>query len=278
MNEIDDLKTIYDNFFKNCEVGHYCDKEIDSDKIIDCKYKELQTMYEHNYVKSYSLNITKSYFTNTNRLLIIGQEKRDVKQYEFEEYDKDHRIPHPDKQNKHWIGTLMTVIKFNNNELTEEELNDIQITKLCDENFVEYCDKNNLDIDFAFTNYFKCAFTHTKEWTDMWHSPEMCKNCGKLLYKEINELKPNLIIKQGKFANQFFKEYYNLVEIDQKPKEKIKNKNYKMFLYRSQYDNGEYFYIIDAYHPCCKCFNWQTHKKYLYDLIDKYYDCIKSNK
>lgn len=104
---------------------------------------------------------------------------------------------------------------------------------------------------FCLTNYYKCAIaTKSTDCHGLKHTNAMKENCYRLLVKEIDKLKPDFVVIQGKFTPEAFWTAYG-------PGERINGNKTKetdtLSLYKYQHKGGGDFYILYSYHPCYFC-------------------------
>ena len=156
--------------------------------------------------------------------------------------------------NIHYFGTIYTAAYL----LSGEKPSCETINKLSLMNYNKY--RHN----FCLTNYFKCAFKKEEQegkYHDIGTNLQMKKNCAKILLKEINILKPDIIVFQGKFSHASF---YNKKEglaskYDYVEEEYFKNDELKCNISVSFYKRREdqsMFCVIWSYHPCAHGQKW----------------------
>lgn len=119
---------------------------------------------------------------------------------------------------------------------------------------------------FALTNYYKCAFSNDNKNSNVHHSKTMEKYCSRHLLQEIEILKPDIVIIQGKDHTNFW-EQINYCEAPQtKTIIPIKNNNYEIGLYQAKINNKTFF-VIDSYHPTCWIWEQDEMVKYFIQLL-----------
>lgn len=114
---------------------------------------------------------------------------------------------------------------------------------------------------FCLTNYYKCAFKSEKQ-ANKHHNiktnREMTENCAKILLDEIQAIRPDIIVIQGKFYSSSFwnkkgLQSFSVGEDIYKAKEQ--NVNISVSKYTHIFDQSV-FYVIWSYHPCAQGRKW----------------------
>lgn len=119
---------------------------------------------------------------------------------------------------------------------------------------------------FSLTNYYKCVFSDNANNSEVKHSKVMEKYCCEHFIKEIEMLKPDILIIQGKGHPTFWKQIeYNEVG-ETKRTFSINNKNYELGLYETKI-NDKKTYIIDSCHPTARGNIWNETSEYLVELL-----------
>lgn len=235
-DKVKKINDFYNSFFAECK------------KIDRCGQSKYNTNKKEEHCYNHGLIFTKNFFDSKNRLLIIGQERKEESQ------SFPHTYIFDSKMTRHWRGTLITVIKIFN-KIQTEEIKGINVEKIG--KLLNGC-------DFAFTNYYKCGFSINGNFSgDMIHNDLMIENCGICLKKEIELLRPKLIIKQGVTIPSIEKLFDKHAQMEYKEN---RYKNCKMF--ECEYSDGEKFYIINSYHPS-RYWWWRTLKVFC-EMIDYY--------
>ena len=234
-----ELKKIYDEHFEKCQKCNACNV----DKLIEKS--------EKHYLYSYAAKVGENYEDQKIKVLVIGQEQPNEREDKFSP-------PSNEAHNHHWKRTLLTIakcLKYDDNNI----LNTLEENK-------DMTELHKLASDFAFTNIYKCAFSKDDKWSgsSVMHSKSMANECSQLFLKELDVLKPDLIIKQGKWnSDQIEKAISNDGSI-----KLYKNKAINISLYKYNYFSNKPLYVIYAYHPTCQNPNWYKHKDALYECID----------
>lgn len=140
--------------------------------------------------------------------------------------------------NPHYLRTFYTVahILLDENKWPTDYIQDIRQHRF-----------EKLRHRFAMTNYYKCVFSNNDKRTGKKHTKEMEQNCSEHLQKEIEMLKPDIVILQGKNHRHFWKSIrYSEVC---RSKININSKTYDLGLYKACSLMDKPVYIIDSYHP-----------------------------
>lgn len=155
-----------------------------------------------------------------------------------------------DAPNSHYRGTLYTLALV----LTESFPRSTAIQDLKDYNY--------LLKQFCLTNYFKCAFRQGDSVRDIPVNNYMENSCYKLLMREIEILKPDIVIVQGKFTS---KPFWNALE--QGGSECIYGADSPISLYRYSV-NGHSLCVLWGYHPASS--RWHTNLDELKKAIARF--------
>lgn len=92
----------------------------------------------------------------------------------------------------------------------------------------------------------------------------MKNSCYRLLLQEIDILKPDIVIIQGKFSGEAFQN-------------ELKNEEHRHICEKNSQSlghcvlNGHSFYILWGYHPTCS--HWSKHRAELKELISEFKKC-----
>lgn len=238
--------------------------ELTADGHRQCKYyEECKTgmCAEHGYDSSLSMLVGDKYASFVAdgvplKILIIGQE------HPGEGLDQLD-TPSQDARNPHYKRTLLTLMKV----FGVEDVENMSDTWELIEGY------RRLYRYYALTNYYHCAFKENAEDRVRFpHSETQGRRCGEILFDEIKAIKPNIIIKQGKFAwKEFdtqlavaFPGYISTCLYDGREKNEIDISAYR---YEKE---GNRFCVIFGYHPTSHnpVSVWSKHKATLFEAID----------
>lgn len=213
-----ELNEMYRTAFENCE---------------KCNYEHCgihKTSYKDKIKYDYAAHLGEKYGEGKYKVLFVGKEG--LKHHE--EVDKTQSILNTKPNNKHYLGTIYTLALLNDKKPESMKLNDLK----------EY---ENIHKQFCLTNYFKCAFLEENDDTQKVRglpgNTYMKDHCYEILIKEIEILKPDLVIIQGKFTTKPFWD-----ALDEEHKAKLLYKNAKISLYKYTLKNRT-FCVLWSYHP-----------------------------
>lgn len=231
MDYIKELNEFYDNIYVNGVCPYYEECKT------DCKYS----------LNFYRCRVGKDYGKDIPKILVVGKEPVFPNPYNGEEIT--YQVEEPCTMegagyNDHYLRTFYTVARL--------ILSDDELPKSYLKNDMAFEKYENLRHCFAMTNYYKCVFTNDPKRSDKETSTEMERNCADILIKEIDMLKPDIVIMQGKGHPTFWdkKIKYNKDVIPLKATIKYDKKTckYEQGLYPAE-TTAHKFHIIDAYHP-----------------------------
>ena len=224
-------------------INHSTYNDLLSQKIYNddnkCPYfdKCSSSMSCKNKLKFYRTRIGSNYDNEPIKILVVGQE--DVG--EGKQYSCCEPCTMEDAgYNPHYLRTFYTVAQilldskdlpkgFNKEHMSQGKLEDLQHS-------------------FALTNYYKCVFSDSNQNSDVHHSKTMEKHCSRHLLQEIEILKPDIVIIQGKNHKNFW-EQIDYCEVPETIKRiPVGNKEYDIGLYKATVNNNAFF-VIDSYHP-----------------------------
>lgn len=237
----DEIDNLYSSFFDRCRKTNCCGQS------------NLSLKYE-NHLYNHALMITENYFRTKHKILLIGQEKREesndnVKIYT---YDQQHVAG---RGRNHWRETIRTVLKFQN-DIANSEILGLSIYKFS---------KYSSNCEFAFTNYYKCAFSTNGDFSkDLIHTEEMKHNCKNCLKKEIEILEPDLIIMQGIELPDIM-DTFKSCDILMEGQEPIENCK----MYKCKTAKNRVIYLVRTYHPASS-YHYKDYMNLLFNMIDKY--------
>lgn len=257
------LNEMYNEIYCNgiCSSYEYCKK--------DCKYS----------LNFYRCRVGKDYGKNIPKILIVGKEPVFPKSYNNEKIIYQVEEPYTMKDagyNDHYLCTFYTVARLllSDDKLPKSYLKD-------DMAFERY---EKLRHCFAMTNYYKCVFTNDSKRSGKGTSKEMEQNCADILIKEIDTLKPDIVIIQGKNHPTFWGniEYRLVNDVDSPVFTTVSYKNKtcqsEQGLYYAETSNHG-FYVIDSYHPTQQGGFWKNtdiHKVFC-DLLGKFLEKYNKN-
>lgn len=178
--------------------------------------------------------------------------------------------------NPHYVGTFHTLAyildKINCKDFVNESI-------INEEHLKQFDD---LSSEFCLTNYFKCAFKKNLESSNhnVATNKEMEKYCPHILTNEINILRPDIIIVQGKFSTSDFWGNKNgtLETVCEHTETLYKSDDYNISVDKYHYlDNGKNLYIIWGYHPCAYGRIWFKSLDRFKEAINKVKDDYKKS-
>lgn len=225
------LNEMYNEIYCNgiCSSYEYCKK--------DCKYS----------LNFYRCRVGKDYGKNIPKILIVGKEPVFPKSYNNEKITYQVEEPCTMKDagyNDHYLRTFYTVARL--------LLSDDKLPKSYRKDDMAFERYEELRHCFAMTNYYKCVFTDDPKRSGKETSEEMERNCADILTKEIDALKPNIVIIQGKghptFWDKKIKYDKDVIPLKATIKYDKKTCKYEQGLYPAETTTHK-FHIIDAYHP-----------------------------
>lgn len=236
--------------------------ELTADGHRRCRYYEecgAGICAEHGYDSSLSMLVGDKYGSFVAdgvslKILIIGQEDPSGVLNQLDTPSQDARNPHYKKT----LLTLMKVFGVEDVENMTDAWNAIEGYR-------------RLYRYYALTNYYRCAFKENAgDRVGFPHSKTQNKRCAEILFDEIKAVKPNIIIKQGKFGwKEFdaqcavvFPGYISTCVYDGKKKTGIDISAYQ---YEKESDR---FCVIFGYHPTAQNPAWSKHKATLFEAID----------
>ena len=222
------LNKLYDEQYSGEKCTHYD----------ECSKK---CVYQLNFYRG---RIGSNYGKGIPKIFIVGREPVFPKNYNGQKitYTVEEPCSLADAgYNSHYLRTFYTVAKL-----------------VLKDNFPRSFNKNDMklfeDIRHCFflTNFFKCVFTDDTGRSGKDVNDNMRKNCSKILLKEIEILKPDIIILQGKNYSGIWES----INCDKEPLKECsvtvqypnKKATYNQALYSATL-NGHKFCVIDSYHP-----------------------------
>lgn len=204
-----------------------------------CNAKELK--YGH---ICYKAKIGKDYNNSHPKVLFVGKESPG----ESASVKYPEKIENVRKNNRHYLGLYYTAVLLFTDKIPKDTKQDT---------LKEF---SGLEEKYCLTNYFKCAFkeeNNSENIHGVKTNSEMKKHCPELLVKEIEYLKPDLVIIQGKFTGKFFWDDKTgaLYRITTEGRMIYSKKDSGITLYRYEYkDTKKPLFILWGYHPASSDF------------------------
>ena len=194
------------------------------------------SMEPNNKLKFYRTRIGSKYDEEQIKILVVGQE--DVG--EGEKYTCCEPFTMEEAgYNPHYLKTFYSVAQI--------LMDDKDLPKGYNKDDMSQSKYENLRHSFSLTNHYKCVFSDSTNNSGVNHSKTMEKYCSEHLIKEIEMLKPDILILQGGLPT-FWKRIISSEVEKAERKFSINNKNYKLRLYEAII-NDKRTYIVDSYHP-----------------------------
>lgn len=231
----DRLNKMYDDFYRSgCNYRN-------------CSFDMCES--QNNIKFDYATKIGEDYGkTGAYKVLIVGKESTCGHQTTKKPSDDISKSP-----NTHYRGTLYTLALLLTDEIPQStSVNDL----------IKY---NDLLKQFCLTNYFKCAFRKDNKVRGLPINKTMKDSCHQILLQEIDILKPNIVVMQGKFTN---KSFWNILEKDEYECKYGENEPISLYRYTL---NGHSFYVLWSYHPAGP--QWRKHIKQLIEAVSVFKNC-----
>ena len=270
---------VYEEFFSQTDENGKC----------ICPYLQnclgSRALGEHSINSDLALRIGDRYGENTivPKVLFIGKES-------VAYHDKVGKTSSlPSDNNPHYRCTLLTIayliealhgddtkIAALNAAVEKHDFNDITIDRLL---------RDYSDI-FALTNFYKCAFKGSAKRSGIRNTAAQNKNCVGLLLKEIECIRPRIMIKQTTAGSRQFEEaLQSIAEKDPaarfcgKSLYEAQEKRISAYKYDLRPSAGsarmfpDTFYVVYTYHPCARgeySFNrsWECLKKAIDSILN----------
>ena len=194
----------------------------------------------------YRAKIGKEYETAKTKILFVGKEAPEG----GESISSPIRVRDARHDNRHYFGLYYTALLI---------LTDIIPKDTKQDTLKEY---EGLEEQYCLTNYFKCAFKKKDE-RNIIHgvktNSKMKRYCPALLVKEIDHLRPDIVVIQGKFTGEYFwgqeKGELNKVIKDGQCIYPTDSNDSGITLCRYNYlDNQKPMYILWGFHPASSDF------------------------
>lgn len=213
------------------------------------------SMEPNNKLKFYRTRIGSKYDEEQIKILVVGQEDvGEGKKYTCCEPCTMEEAGY----NPHYLKTFYSVAQI--------LLDDKDLPKGYNKDDMSQSKYENLRHSFSLTNYYKCVFSDSTNNSGVNHSKAMEKYCSEHLIKEIEMLKPDILILQGKGHPTFWKRIKNSEVEKAERKSSINNKNYKLRLYEAII-NDKRTYIVDSYHPTARGNIWGKTSEGLSEIL-----------
>lgn len=219
-----ELNEMYRKAFENCEKCNYehCSARRKKSK---CKIK-----YD------YAAHLGEKYDEGEYKVLCVGKEGYG----EHKEVENAIPIFNPDTNKKcanpHYLGTIYTLALLDGKEPASATFGDLK-------------EFNKIHEYYCLTNYFKCAFLKENDDPKNVHGLSVTKymkdHCYEILLKEIEILKPDLVVIQGKFTTNPF---WNALEKEYEAEILYENAKGNISLYKYTLKN-QTFCILWSNHP-----------------------------
>ena len=243
MNYYTELEDMYGRVYEcdgKCACFSECSKKMKNGAKINCC----------------KLKIGSDYGINIPKIMFVGKEGVN----QATTIENPAKVSEVKSNNTHYFGTIHTMVYI---------LKYISPDEFCDKDIINQSSLSKFDklcSKFCLTNYYKCAF---RDRLDGNHNVEtnntMKKNCPIVLTKEIEILKPTILIMQGKFSTaKFYGKKGTLLNICQPCSKETENFNSNLKNQKGSISVGKYIYnetkeplyIIWGYHPCAHGNTW----------------------
>lgn len=194
----------------------------------------------------YRAKIGKEYENAKTKIMFVGKEAPN----ECKKVSSPAKVREVRANNRHYLGLYYTALLI---------LTDIIPDNTKQSTLIEY---EGLEEQYCLTNYYKCAFKKKGEKNKIHGvttNSKMKQYCPALLRKEIDLLRPDIIVIQGKFTGKAFwdekmGEIYKIVTTGQQifPNSDKKG-NITLYKYRYR-DSNKPLYILWGFHPASSDF------------------------
>lgn len=224
---MEELEKLYDSYYlKNNGICQYYG---------ECSEEAIKEGYVKGYNSDYAAKVGENYVLKVCekniRIVIAGQEALYKKQY----LEPPARLIEWEvKVNQHYQETykiLCEMLNYNWKYDSDEKIGRTQDSAV-------YRNKQDAVLTaYTLTNLYRCAFKKNKEDTQAEHYTKQTENCTEIFRKELDILKPNvLVIQNNKFkAKGIYSEAVQPTDY---------TANDKLY-----YDTANDCYIIEMYHP-----------------------------
>ena len=241
------IEIMYNDFFRKCKNTNCCGQ------------KELFDEYDHSFLYDRGIEHSKNYENAKFKVLVVGMESRGC----MDADNKYESVLNPGSgKGLHWICTVLEIIRATN-EFDDNKMDELE---------EEYSEREKVckGLDYAFTDYFKCAFSKNGDFSnDTCKHKELGINCSELFKQEIELLKPNLVIVQGINSKEIIDE--SNLGIDKVIKQS--NKDARIGIWEYQLNSGLKFKMLITPFPMHRSNNevllWNNIKYEIYKLIDE---------
>lgn len=240
-----ELEKMYSQIYScegKCKCFDECSKNMPNGKEINCC----------------KLKLGNDYGKGIPKIMFVGKEGVNSAQ----KIESPQKVSEARHNNSHYFGTILTLAymlkKIDGNMFVKENKSQEFLS-----NFDYLCSK------MCLTNYYKCAFRDDDKNHNIRTNGKMKKHCPIILAREIETLKPNIIIIQGKFTTRQFYEN-ELLKICKTIQKNPIYKSSRFYISVDKYeyvDSKEPLYIIWSYHPSSHG-HWDSSLKELKSAID----------
>lgn len=226
------LNEMYDEIYCNESCGNCCEH-----------WEKCKPNDPNEPVKFYfdRVKVGKEYGTIYPKVLFAGLEGKygDVANYRVQE------ISEPDlvADNYHYNGVRYVLSYLLSKLFNKTPPKDATKTELFQNDFIEHLKH------YCLTNIYKCAFGKSSKSRGLTHTVEMQNECYKIFLKEIDILRPDIVVVQivsnrpKNLWKSMVKTYGNKEELLKSADRKANTSTYRLY-----YDNGTPFYCIWTYH------------------------------
>ncbi len=194
---------------------------------------------------------------NPIRLMFVGKESTDEGCLLSSDIGETSSVLGVPNNNYHYFGTIYTAVRVLTSDMPDSP-NRLDLQKY-----------NAIHHYFCLTNYFKCSFKNTIRNSWVKANRAMKKNCPGVLLSEIDALRPNILIIQGKFTGSTF--WKGLEKKSMLMPQEVYESGKGISATEYHYSDGTPFYVIWSYHPCAPGRLWYHSLEYLEEAIS----CIK---
>lgn len=222
-----------------------------------------------NKLKFYRTRIGSNYDNEPIKIMVVGQEDvGGAKEYTCCEPCTMEEAGY----NPHYLRTFYSVAQI--------LLNDNDSPEGFSKKHMSQSKFEDLRHSFALTNYYKCVFSDDNKNSGVKHSKIMEKYCSKNLLCEIDMLKPDIVIVQGKDHENFWNHinYSTVLTITINiPTKNKENNTFEIGLYKATINNNTFF-VIDSYHPSHWVWKKDEMLEYFIKLLKKSKElCLTAN-
>lgn len=260
MNYDDYLKRLnkaYSEFYTEKKGGKPCCANYDRCK---ASFGDKIPEYEAGFNSDFAARLGRDYDKAKIRTLFVGKEGIN--------YHDTFGEPSENDNNDHYRGTLLAMMKILG-EISIEDVDRVEKELIADKK--EFKAQKRLAPQLCLTNHFKCAFKQESNENKRSHvlNTAVQKDfCAPLLVKEIEALRPNILIWQG--SSHLDRRLWTELEEAYYYQEKLYAYQHGTGAYKYVHkQTGEELYFICTYHPSgANCGKWKKSLPYLFEAID----------